>query len=364
MPEQAPQHAPAKEKLGLLRFWQVYFFGVVGLSLVALMFISGSQSVFSADDYVSFGDIVFSALASWLILQRKQLARPFISLGSLLIIIIGITCDLIANHGVISISLVLGHNRGILLLAALYFWFSRRVRQTLNQPFVLASHESPAHASKDLYNLREFSFWRNLAIYFMVFSVIGHLMERVYSTFTRYFMGIYDPLAPLWQDYLSPFNIYGFGAVVCILALFPIKQFLQAKIKVIWLVLPLSFIINTVVVTAIELTVGLATNHPDTSGHLIYWDYSNLPFNFMGQICLQNALGFGLVATVMVWVIFPSTELFFLCRSTDTMNLVFVFVLVGYLLLTATYLIDLTLPQPLRTDLSNSGAPTDLLAQG
>ncbi|MDR2671895.1 MAG: putative ABC transporter permease, partial [Coriobacteriales bacterium] len=135
---------------------------------------------------------------------------------------------------------------------------------------------------------------------------------------------------------------YQFGAVVCILLLYPTRQALSRWLRTPWLVLLLSYLINAVAVTSIELVVGLIANHPDASGHLIYWDYSNLPFNFMGQICLQNALAFGLVATVMVWFIFPELERFFLCRSDDTMNVLFVSILSVYLLLAALYLVNLS----------------------
>jgi hypothetical protein len=100
-------------------------------------------------------------------------------------------------------------------VAAAYFWFSGRVRKTLTRPFVMVAQENPVEASKNLYRPGKLSFWRDLAIYFMVFAVVGHWMERIYSTFTRYFAVIYDPTAPLWQDYLSPFNIYGFGPKFC-----------------------------------------------------------------------------------------------------------------------------------------------------
>ena len=271
---------------------------------------------------------------------------PSICFGSLLIIAAGVVCDLVQHAGAISFSLLLGHNRGILLLALVYFCCSRRVRASLNQPFGTQAQESPSDAQSDFYNPRQLRFWRDLAIYFMVFSVIGHLMERVYGIFTQHFLDIYDPSAPFWQDYLSPFNIYGIGAVVCILLLFPLKQLLVSKLKFVWLALLVSYLINTLAVTTIELVAGLFVNHPNAQGNLIYWYYSSLPFNFQGQICLQNALAFGMVATVMVWCIFPASEQFFLRCSNDTMNLVFVFVLVGYLLLTATYLIHLTLPPP------------------
>jgi uncharacterized membrane protein len=97
--------------------------------------------------------------------------------------------------------------------------------------------------------------------------------------------------------------------------------------------------------TTIELIGGLALNHPGPDGKLIYWDYSDHPFNFMGQICLQSALAFGVAATLMVWVIFPAIEGFILTRTDDEVDVASVVILVAYLLLVAFYLIVLPVPQ-------------------
>ena len=44
-----------------------------------------------------------------------------------------------------------------------------------------------------------------------------------------------------------------------------------------------SCIIGTVMITAIELTVGIFDN---VIMHWNVWDYSDMPFNFLGQICI------------------------------------------------------------------------------
>jgi uncharacterized membrane protein len=106
-------------------------------------------------------------------------------------------------------------------------------------------------------------------------------------------------------------------------------------------VLLLGYAANTLVCTAIELGMGLLVNHPDAAGHLTKWDYSDMSFNFMGQICLQNALIFGLIATLVTWYIFPAIERLILRRPQDTVNLIFIIIATTYLLLAAFYLIDL-----------------------
>ncbi len=44
-----------------------------------------------------------------------------------------------------------------------------------------------------------------------------------------------------------------------------------------------SCVIGAVIITAIELTVGIFDN---VIMHWNVWDYSDMPFNFLGQICI------------------------------------------------------------------------------
>ncbi|MCR4796651.1 MULTISPECIES: putative ABC transporter permease [Ruminococcus] len=48
-----------------------------------------------------------------------------------------------------------------------------------------------------------------------------------------------------------------------------------------------SCIIGTFLITAIELTVGIFDN---VIMHWNVWDYSDMPFNFLGQICIPFSL--------------------------------------------------------------------------
>lgn len=76
--------------------------------------------------------------------------------------------------------------------------------------------------------------------------------------------------------------------------------------------------------------------------NLQMWDYSELPFNFMGQICLQNAIGFGFAATLIVYVVYPVLERLLARIPNDVMNTVCVGVFSFYAILTALYVIDLS----------------------
>ena len=61
-----------------------------------------------------------------------------------------------------------------------------------------------------------FAFWRNLAVYFCVFSVVGHWMEIAYCLFMDVCFGIVDDDSLVWDDPLYPFLAYGVGVVVCV----------------------------------------------------------------------------------------------------------------------------------------------------
>jgi uncharacterized membrane protein len=332
---------PRGEKLGFLRFWQVYFISVVAFRITQLLFISQEQASFGFDDYLAFCDVVFAGIAAWLIMERKRVTRPFVCAYCLSMLIVEVIGDILLLRAGLILVIIVSLSRVLLLLSAVYFFFSRQVRAKLVMPFDVAGGKVFALANKGLYRPRDLAFWRDVGMFFMVSSVLGHWMERAYGVFVRHFLDHYDPTAPLWQDYLSPFNIYGMGATACILVLVPLKDILARRLNRIWLVLPVSYAANTLACTAIELGVGLLVNHPDATGHLTKWDYSDMPLNFMGQICLQNALIFGLIATLVVWYAFPAVEGLILRRSRDTANLVFVAVSIVYLLLAAFYLIDL-----------------------
>ena len=74
-----------------------------------------------------------------------------------------------------------------------------------------------------------FAFWRNLAVYFCVFSVVGHWLEIAYCLFMDVCFGIVDDDSLVWDDPMYPFLVYGVGVVVCAIALVPLRERLVAK---------------------------------------------------------------------------------------------------------------------------------------
>ena len=99
--------------------------------------------------------------------------------------------------------------------------------------------------------VRTWVFWRDLAIYFIVFSFMGHWAEMLfcYNIHLGVVMGDVDfSEKMLWHQWLFPYCAEGV-AVVC---------------------------------TTIDFTCGMICNQ-----NYEVWDYRALPFNFMGQVCLH-----------------------------------------------------------------------------
>lgn len=227
-----------------------------------------------------------------------------------------------------------------------YFATSRRVRAQLDRPFPLEAARADREREAGFFRPRTWAFWRNLIMYFCVFSVVGHWLEAGYCTFIRLGIlpGIYDPASQIWSDWLYPFPVYGFGAVACVLVLYPLKSLLQRRLYGTVAPLLASFVANGLVCTGIELAMGLMLNQPLPDGSLPLWDYRDMFCNFMGQICLQNSVAFCLVSTLMVWVIYPGLETLFSKTTNDVMNVVFVTVIVGFAVLWFLYYINVLMP--------------------
>ena len=331
------------KKLGFLRVVQVLFAFNVILTISLLVFKVKSESPIAFENVIDYVNLIFDTIAFWLIFNRKKATRTWVLCFSAFNIIIGSAVHIATNNfdigAQISLSLI-----DIILF--IYFLTSRRVKIVLNKPFSNETREEELERDKNLFKPKTWPFWRNLLIYFCVFSVVGHWLEAAYCTLIRFGIlpGIYDPTSQIWSDWLYPFVVYGVGAVACVLLLYPVKSLLLAKLKKPLLSLIASFIVNASVCTLIELVMGLMLNQPLADGSLPLWDYRNMFCNFMGQICLQNALAFGIISTLMVWVIYPALEKLIARLSKDAANILFAGVIVGFLILFLLYCINVIIP--------------------
>lgn len=97
----------------------------------------------------------------------------------------------------------------------------------------------------------------------------------------------------------EPYTIYGVGAVLCILIVYPLVKKLNHH--------PLAtFAVATIVCATLELlsstvlTARYGTNP--------YWNYDGRFMNLGGHICLGNSLLFGLLATIFLYFLLPPLD--------------------------------------------------------
>ena len=188
---------------------------------------------------------------------------------------------------------------------------------------------------------RTWEFWRDLLIYFIVFSVVGHWAEMLFCQLivAGVFMGGYDPTnAMLWSQWLFPFTAEGAALVAIVVFLHPASRWLLKKTggNVVLAVL-LSFLLNALVCTSIDFTTGMVANQ-----NFELWDYRPLPFNFMGQVCLQNSMVYSIAATLIVWVVYPLMDKALHRAPRGVVNAIAFGIIGMYLFLAMLYFIDIS----------------------
>ena len=328
------------KKLGFMRVIQVLCAINIAVTIAWLTTLIKGSYTLEFERLLDLLNLIFDGVLFWLIWQRSSATRPFALGFTVFNIVVGTAFNVATGNFTVAHQISLSVFDIIIFC---YFLFSRRALAILNRPFTLELVKERAAAENESYfNLKSWAFWRSAIIYFCVFSVVGHWMEAGFCTLIKWGIipGIYDPTSQIWSDWLYPFPVYGFGTLACILVLFPIKNALRKRIPSGWKPLVLSFIINALICTAIELVLGLLQNQP-VDGVYPLWDYSNMFCNFMGQVCLQNSLAFGLVATLMTWVVYPGLEKLMRKLPENIANVLFVIVVIFFAILAALYIVKI-----------------------
>ena len=184
------------------------------------------------------------------------------------------------------------------------------------------------------YEPGSFAFWRNLAVYFCVFSVVGHWMEIVYCSFMNVF-GIVDADSLVWDDPMYPFLVYGVGVVVCALVLMPLKTALVARRATLVSAGIQFFAAPVVMCMLMELAMGFMLNQPNAAGEYPLWDNSQLPFNILGQAWLVNDLALAAMAMLYTWIVYPLCQKALGKLPLRAMNLLAAVVVIGFVVLCA-----------------------------
>jgi hypothetical protein len=327
-----PHHGKHKEheKLGfVIRFLYVYYglWLLFGLAYFALT--SRDVIVYDVNTIYMFIGMVIYGICFWLIAKRLRFARTAIVVANVIDLSLQVL-NLISGE----LSLVgFAVNAAIHILLIAYFVRGERPRKVLYR-------DLDANTKRDVSmpRINQLAFWRNLLMYYCVFAVVGHWMEAGFCMLIRWGVvaGSYDPSnTSLWRDWLYPFPPDGVGFVACVLLLYPIKNWLQDHIHVRFAPLVISFVINGLVCVLIELCFGLVVNP-----HFELWNYSDMFCNFMGQICLQNGIGFAMISTLITWVLYPFIERQLDRVSKDGMAILAPAVFVFYAVLQCLYLVN------------------------
>ena len=253
-----------------------------------------------------------SALSVWLIEKRSNLTRKYVVISMSIVLVLSVLDMAFGGEyeriaAVVSWPVLIAG--GVLyfggsLFIIFYFAFSRHAKEVFVEP--PEKSDRPTHkAGEDIYE-KPFTWpwFRNLILYYCVFSIMGHWAEIGFCWLivAGVVMGDYDfTHAQLWDWWLCPYPAEGIAVVLIALLLFPFKEWVLKKTGGrVWLTLIISFLVNMLVCATIDFTTGITAN-----ADFQLWDYRDLPFNFMGQIVLQNTLVYSAAATFIVWVVYP-----------------------------------------------------------
>ncbi len=126
---------------------------------------------------------------------------------------------------------------------------------------------------------------------FIVFSFMGWVWETVYCTFkTKHWQNrgfLYGPVCP----------IYGTAAVTALIV-FNFVPVLNTGSLASWKI----FLICAAGSAVIEYTTSYVL---EKIFHAVWWDYSDLPFNYRGRICLPASVLFGIGGMLIVKLVIP-----------------------------------------------------------
>ncbi len=179
---------------------------------------------------------------------------------------------------------------------------------------------------------------RNATSLFAVYTLVGHWLEMAFCQLIRLGVvgGDYDRSnTMLWDWWLHPFPAEGIAGLLIAGVLSPLHEVLLKRFGGrIAPALAVSFLANQVVCTSIDYLTGMVANR-----NYELWDYRDMPFNFQGQICLQNSLVYTAAATLVAWLAYPACDKWLRRMPADLINLEFSALMPTYALLCLTYFV-------------------------
>lgn len=133
-----------------------------------------------------------------------------------------------------------------------------------------------------------YSIWRLIA-YFLIYSVIGLIIETIFGVITK---GVVESR----QNFLyGPFcSIYGVGAIVMILFL----KFFNKNNNTL-------FIGGCIIGSLTEYIISYLG---EIFFNIVWWDYSDIPVNVNGRICVLYSIFWGLLAIYLISYVNPKID--------------------------------------------------------
>lgn len=141
--------------------------------------------------------------------------------------------------------------------------------------------------------------FQELTIYFFAAAFVGHYLEFTWILLRYHITSISYVIQALTLVPLPLAEPYGFGVVAAVLCIAPVVKRYRLNPA-------LVFILSAFVMTAIEYIC--ATILALIFGRNTFWDYTGLPFNLQGYICLESSLWFGLLGTLFIYFVYPWAE--------------------------------------------------------
>lgn len=317
-PDQAFSSIAARVKvcssvLGI-RACQLYFVAVLAGALGYVLITNPGDFAYDFSLVHGFATAALCAICIWLFQKRAREARTFaiasaitcVVLSSADVFLFGAFDVVAARFGAPATIAILAVQYCLAVAVVVYLARSTTVRRILVRPLDYTPTAYAGHSYDEplRQRVRTWPFWRDLGIYFIVFSFAGHWAEMLfcYNIYLGVFMGDVDfSEVMLWHQWLFPYFAEGVAVVLIVVLLTPVKEWLLKKFdgRILPAVL-VSIVITAAVCTTVDFTCGMICNQ-----NYEVWDYRAIPFNFMGQVCLQNSTVYTVAASFILWVFYP-----------------------------------------------------------
>ena len=301
--------------LGLgVRACQSYFVVVLAAALAYAFATNPGDFAYDFSLVHGFVTAALCVVCIWLFQRHAREARTFGIAAAVACVVLSVAdAFLFGAFDVVAARLGVPATIAILVVQYLcaaavvvYLASSVTARYVLDQPLdrTPTAHVGHSFDAPLKQRVRTWPFWRDLGIYFIVFSFAGHWAEMLfcYNIYLGVFMGDVDfSEVMLWHQWLFPYFAEGVAVVLIVVLLTPVKEWLLKKFggRVLPAVL-VSIVITAAMCTTIDFTCGMICNQ-----NYEVWDYRALPFNFMGQVCLQNSTVYTVAASLILWIFYP-----------------------------------------------------------